>query len=240
MMASLTYRNTLLWLKQGNTPLARGLCVALKRLRQFQLPRVPLLFSFLFRLYALLTTVFNNLLRLFWWTPLFRSQVGGSCEQLYLYGGLPFMTGGLRVSVKDRCRISGQTTFSARTCSAETPELQVGHNVDIGWQTTIAVGKRVIIGDNVRIAGQCLLAGYPGHPLNAQRRAAGEPDDEFQAGDIVLEPDVWLATGVKVMAGVRIKQGTIVAAGSVVTQDLPAGVLAGGVPARVIKTLEDA
>ncbi|MDX2321093.1 MAG: acyltransferase, partial [Moritella sp.] len=46
-----------------------------------------------------------------------------------------------------------------------------------------------------------------------------------------------LATGVSVMAGVTIGEGTIVAAGSIVTHDLPAGVLAAGIPAKVIKSL---
>jgi acetyltransferase-like isoleucine patch superfamily enzyme len=43
---------------------------------------------------------------------------------------------------------------------------------------------------------------------------------------------------VTVTAGVRVGQGTIVAAGSVVTRDLPPFVLAGGVPARVLRRLE--
>ena len=114
----------------------------------------------------------------------------------------------------------------------------VGSNVDIGWQTTIAVGRRVVLGDNVRIAGRALLAGYPGHPLDAAARAAGLPETDDQVGDIVLEDDVWLATGVTVSAGVRIGRGTVVAAGSVVTHDLPAGILAGGVPARMIRPLD--
>ena len=41
------------------------------------------------------------------------------------------------------------------------------------------------------------------------------------------------------MAGVRIGRGTIVAAGSVVTKDLPPGVLAGGIPAVVLRALPD-
>jgi acetyltransferase-like isoleucine patch superfamily enzyme len=114
----------------------------------------------------------------------------------------------------------------------------VGNNVDIGWQTTIAVGRSIEIGNNVRSAGRAFLAGYPGHPIDAAARATGAPDTEDQIGDIVLEDDVWLATGVTVSAGVRIGRGTIVAAGSVVTKDLPPGVLAAGVPARVVRQLQ--
>ena len=73
--------------------------------------------------------------------------------------------------------------------------------------------------------------------MDARDRALGLPDTDDQIGDIVLEPDVWLATGVTVTAGVRIGRGTVVAAGSVVTRDLPPFVLAGGVPARVIRSL---
>ena len=89
------------------------------------------------------------------------------------------------------------------------------------------------------MAGDCYLAGYPGHPVNAKLRALGKPDEEAQVGDITLEDDVWLATGVKVMSGVTIGRGTIVAAGSVVTKDLPSFVLAAGVPAKVVKKIED-
>ncbi|MCM2679538.1 acyltransferase [Echinimonas agarilytica] len=237
MTTVLMYR-TRLWLKQGNTPLARNLFRLLKSCRQLQLPRIPLLFSLFYRIYLLVTNSFSSMIRVLWWTPLFRSQVIGTSRALYLYGGLPLLSDGLQIHVGDRCRISGHTTFSARAHALTQPLLFIGDNVDVGWQTTIAVGQRVMIHDNVRMAGGCFLAGYPGHPLDAKRRALGEPEDESQVGDIVLEEDVWLATGVKVMAGVTIGRGSIVAAGSVVTTDLPAGVLAGGVPARVIRHLE--
>jgi acetyltransferase-like isoleucine patch superfamily enzyme len=118
--------------------------------------------------------------------------------------------------------------------------LEIGDNVDIGWQSQISAGTRIVIGDNVRLAGRCMLAGFPGHPMDAAARAAGAPDTDDQIGDIVLERDVWLATGVTVLAGVRIGQGTVVAAGSIVTRDLPPRVLAAGVPARVIRALDSA
>lgn len=100
------------------------------------------------------------------------------------------------------------------------------------------MGSKIVLGDNVRIAGRAFLAGYPGHPINARDRALGKPDRDEQVGAIVLEQDVWLGTGVMVMAGVTIGAGTIVAAGSIVTRDLPAGVLAAGVPATVLRPLQ--
>ena len=226
------------WVKQSDSPLARVIYRMAKTLRSAQVPVLPGLHGFCFHLDRTVRSLTANLARAAWWTPLFRSRlVKGSGENLYLYGGMPLLIGPLTIVMGSDCRISGQTTFTGRASGASQPCLRIGGNVDIGWQTTIAVGQRVEIGDGVRIAGRAFLAGYPGHPMDARDRALGLPDTDDQIGDIVLEPDVWLATGVTVTAGVRIGRGTVVAAGSVVTRDLPPFVLAGGVPARVIRSL---
>ncbi len=238
-MVAMLLRDGKAWLKQGRSPLARGLFQLIKVVRLAQLPRIPLLFMLLYRAHQLLRTLTQALLRVFWWTPLFRARVGGSCTALYLYGGLPLIGDGLQIRVGARCRISGHTTFSARACGARIPQLIIGNNVDVGWQNTIAVGSKVVLGDNVRLASNCFIAGYPGHPLDPAKRAQGLPDEEWQVGEVILERDVWLGTGVAVMAGVTIGAGTVVAAGSVVSKDLPAGVLAAGVPARVVRALKE-
>ena len=167
-----------------------------------------------------------------------QSRLAAPAARLHLYGGLPLILGPLRLSLGADCRLSGQTTLTGRA-GGEQPELIVGKNCDIGWQTTIAVGRKVVLGDNVRIAGKAFLAGYPGHPLDAAARASGLPDEDSQIGDIVLEDDVWLATGVTVSAGVTIGRGTVVAAGSVVTKNLPPGVLAAGAPAKIIRKIAE-
>ncbi|MFQ5632708.1 MAG: DapH/DapD/GlmU-related protein, partial [bacterium] len=56
--------------------------------------------------------------------------------------------------------------------------------------------------------------------------------------DITIGDDVWLGSNVVVIAGVTIGDGCVVAAGSVVTKDIPAYAIAGGVPAKVLKKRE--
>ena len=53
--------------------------------------------------------------------------------------------------------------------------------------------------------------------------------------DIVIGNDVWIGSNSVILAGVKIGDGTVIGAGSVVTKDIPAFVVAGGVPARTIK-----
>ena len=230
------------WLKHNKHPGIRALCRFIKKLRVADIPVPKFPCQLLYFLHQSLTGAIAFLLRTFYWTPLFKSQLVRYGQSLYLYGGLPHISGPLHISLGNDCRISAQTTFSGRNSQVkghpQKPTLLIGNNCDIGWMTTIAVGKQIIIGNNVRIAGRAFLAGYPGHPVNAGNRAQGAPDTDDQVRNIVIEDDAWLATGVSVMAGVRIGKGSIIASGSVVTRDIPPGVLAGGIPAVVIKKLD--
>lgn len=225
-----------LWVKSHPNPRIRNLFVLAKRMRGLELPSSSLINVPLYHIYTAFRNTLSELARLLLHTPIFKGRVQQCGKRLYLYTGVPYISGPLTIQIGDDCRISGQTTFSGR-CLSRSPALEIGNNVGIGWQTTIAVGSRVLIKDNVRIAGRSGLYGYPGHPFNAADRAAGKADTQDQIGDICLERDVWLGSNVSVMAGVTIGQGTIVAAGSIVTKDLPSFVLAGGNPARVIKSL---
>ena len=91
---------------------------------------------------------------------------------------------------------------------------------------TVTIGDDVQIGPNVQ-----LLTAF--HPLEA-----GPRRDKWEAAaPIVIGDNVWLGGGVIVGPGVTIGADTVVGAGSVVLRDLPAGVLAVGSPARVVRTL---
>jgi acetyltransferase-like isoleucine patch superfamily enzyme len=226
------------WVKTSDHRVAKLMLSLHSGLRKFQLPVIPGVHSGLYGLRRFVLSVISNTLRIVWYTPLFQSRLETPAPGLYLYGGMPLILGPIRVTLGANCRVAAAINIIGRANGALRPELIVGDNVDLGWNTRISVGRRVIIGSNTRIAGSALFTGFPGHPLDHIARAKGDPDTDEQVGDIILEDDVWLASGVTISGGVRIGRGTIVAAGSVVTKDLPPFVLAGGVPAQVIRPLK--
>jgi acetyltransferase-like isoleucine patch superfamily enzyme len=226
------------WVKTSDHPIAKAMLSLYFGLRRFHLPVIPGVHIGLYVIRRLVISGISNVLRIVWYTPLFQSRLESPAPGLYLYGGMPLVLGPIRITMGANCRVAAAINIIGRANGAWRPELIVGDNVDVGWNTRISVGRRVVIGSNTRIAGSALFTGFPGHPLDHIARAKGESDTDDQVGDIVLEDDVWLASGVTISGGVRIGRGTVVAAGSVVTKDLPSFVLAGGVPAQVIRPLK--
>ncbi len=62
----------------------------------------------------------------------------------------------------------------------------------------------------------------------------------IKTNPIIVEDFVWIAANVTILNSVRIGQGSVVAAGALVTKDVPPNCLVGGVPAKVIKYLNEA
>ncbi len=113
-----------------------------------------------------------------------------------------------------------------------------GYNLRVGARTFVNFGlvaldvAPVTIGDDVQIGPRVQLL-TPTHPVEAEpRRAKWEAALPIAIGD-----NVWLGGGAIVLPGVSIGENTVVGAGAVVTRDLPAGVVAVGNPARVIRSL---
>jgi maltose O-acetyltransferase len=60
----------------------------------------------------------------------------------------------------------------------------------------------------------------------------------YASHPIVVEDEVWIGAGAIVLQGVTIGRGAVISAGAVVKDDVPAGTVAGGVPARVLRAVE--
>lgn len=99
-----------------------------------------------------------------------------------------------------------------------------------GFHSEIRIGRRVDIAPN------CVFYPYD-HQILPDRRIRDQP--LTSKGPIIVGDDVWFGTGVIVLAGVTIGDGAVVGAGSVVTKSIPAGAIAIGSPAKVIRMRTD-
>jgi maltose O-acetyltransferase len=115
-----------------------------------------------------------------------------------------------------------------------------GDGISIGARTFINFNCTMLDGAPITIGDECLLAAgvqliTATHPVDpGPRRRAVE-----QASPVAIADGVWLAAGVLVCPGVTIGENTVVGAGAVVTRSLPAGVVAYGNPARVIREISE-
>jgi maltose O-acetyltransferase len=110
--------------------------------------------------------------------------------------------------------------------------VHVGANVFVNWGSVFLDVGRITVGDFVQLGPNVQLLTAT-HPLDVGRRREGWEG----SAPITLGDDVWLGGGVIVLPGVTIGAGTVVGAGAVVPRDLPAGVVAVGNPARIVREL---
>ena len=109
------------WLQHHEKPAYRKLFLILKASRACDIPTPKLFNRFIGVAYSTCTSIWGNLLRVSVHTPAFKGRLSKYGRGLYLFGGVPFVSGPLSISLGDDCRISGQTTFSARPQS-ESPQ----------------------------------------------------------------------------------------------------------------------
>jgi acetyltransferase-like isoleucine patch superfamily enzyme len=113
--------------------------------------------------------------------------------------------------------------------------IRIGRDSLVGEYSVIRGQGGVVIGDRVYTS--------PFTQIIAVNHVFDDPNRPFveqgiTADGIVIEDDVWLGAGAIITDGVRVGKGAVVAAGAVVTKDVPPHTVVGGVPAKVIKTID--
>ena len=112
-----------------------------------------------------------------------------------------------------------------------------GYNISVGdyfyanHNLVITDGAEVTFGDHAFIAPNCCFTTAE-HALDAEQRRAGMEI----AKPIKVGSDVWIGAGSTVLAGAVIGDGAVIGAGSVVKGVIPPGVVAAGVPCKVLKS----
>ena len=108
---------------------------------------------------------------------------------------------------------------------------KIGKNVFINFDCVFLDLGGITIEDNVLIAPKVSLLSE-GHPISPGNRQSLVP------GHIRIKKNAWIGAGATVLPGVTIGENAVVAAGAIVSKDVPANTIVGGVPAKIIKSID--
>lgn len=117
--------------------------------------------------------------------------------------------------------------------SCKNGDIILEKNVNIGFNSEIFSGSKVVVGENTLIAAYVYIIGG-GHDYS--RVDIPITEQEKISHGIKIERNCWIGAGVKVFDNVTIGEDTIIGAGAVVSKDIPAFSIAAGIPARVVKS----
>ncbi len=114
--------------------------------------------------------------------------------------------------------------------------IKIGKDSLVGEYSVIRGQGGVVIGDRVYTSPFTQIIAV-NHLFDDVKRPFTEQG--ITAEGIVIEDDVWLGASAVITDGIRVGKGSVVAAGAVVTKDVPPYTVVGGVPARVIKRVDE-
>lgn len=157
--------------------------------------------------------------------------------------------------------VNQETDFSKRQQAIFSLFNEVGQNLTINGQVNILYGNHMSIGDDVFINGNCTF--QDSNLISLGDRVIIGPDTKFYCGSHSLDSkgrfgtrengekylisytkpisvgnDVWIGGNVTIIGGVKIGRNVVIGAGAVVTKDVPDNCVVGGVPAKLIKKLD--
>ncbi len=119
--------------------------------------------------------------------------------------------------------IGGQCNISKDFIAGDYSFVGVGTKI----YPNVRIGNYTLIANNVSIIASDHVYSNPNIPIIFSKRPLLK--------DTVIGSDVWIGANSIIMGGVKIGDGAIIAAGSIVTKDIPAYEIHGGVPTKFIK-----
>ncbi len=157
------------------------------------------------------------------------------------------------VKIGERTIVQNNVILDATRMENNKEFICIGTGVKIEYGSQIySWGGEVRIGDNCSINPYCLIYGTGGVTIGNDVRIATNTiivasmhkfertdisiiKQGYEAKGILIGNDIWIGAGCRILDGVTIGDGAILAAGAVVTKDVPAYSIVGGVPAKLIR-----
>ena len=151
--------------------------------------------------------------------------------------------------------VSGETMLSCMVVfESDQGNIKIGERTFINEGTRLISRNKIIIGNDVMIAGGCFIYDHNSHSIDWQKRAQDIKDQNHEyrnkypfgslknwevvkSAPIVIEDKVWIGFDVTILKGVTIGEGAIIGAKSVIREDVPAFSIVFGNPGRVIQKI---
>jgi acetyltransferase-like isoleucine patch superfamily enzyme len=143
----------------------------------------------------------------------------------------------VRINNKLAENLSGIVHPTVLIADRRGAQLEIGDHVGISG-AILYCSQRITIENHVQIGAGVRIYDTDFHPISWRERR--EHRLEYIATKpILICHDVWIGANAMVLKGVTIGERSIVAAGAVVTSDVPADCIVGGVPARFLRDLRE-
>lgn len=129
----------------------------------------------------------------------------------------------------------GKHVWIAKTFNCDNgKKIHIGDHFTGNYNLTILDIREVYIGNHVMIGPNTLITTVT-HPLSPKKRRG----HAAFAKPVFIGNDVWIGGNVTILPGIKIGNNVVVAAGAVVIKDVPDNCVVAGVPAKIIKTIEN-
>lgn len=118
------------------------------------------------------------------------------------------------------------------------PSVSIGENCNFGDYLHLTCINRIQIGNNV-LTGRWVTITDNGHGTTDYNSLTIPPAKRslYSKGPVIIEDDVWIGDKATILPGVTIGKGSVIAANSVVTKDITPYSIAGGNPAKILKSV---
>ena len=170
----------------------------------------------------------NKVLKLYR-CSLFRRLTKCKCENLNIFGKIYVIN--KNIECGKNCLIMPGVQFFG------DGKIILGDRVSIGNNTILYSSKGgggITIGNNVQIAAHSYIIDSD-HGTKAGELIVSQPNT---VSPVVVEDDVWISAGCKVLKGSAIRRGAVIGAASLVKGEIPENAIAVGIPAKVKKYRE--
>jgi acetyltransferase-like isoleucine patch superfamily enzyme len=151
---------------------------------------------------------------------------------------LSYIGSGVKINTQENGSIicKGKIRLDSFTELESKGEIIIGNHFVLNPYSRIVAHKKIEIGENVVVARFVSILDHD-HAFKSEN--GNFEFNGYNFAPIKIGNNVWIGDKVTILKGVTIGDNVVIAANAVVTKDIPSNVIAGGVPAKVLKRIND-